>query len=147
MAKGGEQTTEATLPKWQEQAYQQGLNMAKDVSQVGYVPYYGPDVAAFSPLQQASFQGTDVMASAFGMPTTGGQQYMPQAETFAGGVQGYSSAPIFTQAKEALATNAPAQSQYLASFGIDPVTGAVGSRAPSQQPVALEMQGSSGGGK
>ena len=147
MAKGGEQSTEATLPKWQEQAYQQGLNMAKDVSQVGYVPYYGPDVAAFSPLQQASFQGTDLMAGAFGMPTTGGQAYMPQAETFAGGVQGYSSAPIYEQSKAALAAKAPAQAQYLASFGIDPVTGAVGSRAVSNQPYALEMQGSSGGGK
>ena len=145
MAKGGEQNTEATLPKWQEQAYQQGLNMAKDVSQIGYVPYYGPDVAAFSPLQQASFQGTDLMAGAFGMPTTGGQAYMPQAQTFAGGVQGYSSAPIYEQSKAALAAKAPAQAQYLASFGIDPVTGAVGSRAASNQPYELEMQGSGGG--
>ncbi|NBR39035.1 MAG: hypothetical protein EBT93_06395 [Alphaproteobacteria bacterium] len=147
MAKGGETQEMPILPSWQEKGYQQGLNLAKDVSQVGYVPYYGPDVAAFSPLQQASFQGTDVMANAFGMPTTGGQQYMPQAETYAGGVQGYSSAPIYTQAKEALAANAPAQSQYLASFGIDPVTGAVGSRAVTNQPYALEMGKSSGGGK
>lgn len=145
MAKGGTQQQEVTLPKFYETGLQQGLGMGRDIAAMGYVPYYGPDVAAFSPLQQAAFQGTDVMASAFGMPTTGGQQYMPQAETFAGGVQGYSSAPIFEQAQQQLATNAPAQAQYLASFGIDPVTGAVGSRAPSQQPVALEMQGSGGG--
>lgn len=145
MAKGGTQQQETTLPRFYETGLQQGLGMGRDIAAMGYVPYYGPDVAAFSPLQQAAFQGTDVMAGAFGMPTTGGQQYMPQAETFAGGVQGYSSAPIFTQAKGALAANAPAQSQYLASFGIDPVTGAVGSRAPSQQPVALEMQGGGGG--
>lgn len=145
MSKGGTQDTEATLPAWQEQAYQQGLNMAKDVSKVGYVPYYGPDIAAFSPMQEAAFRGTDVMASAFGMPTTGGQSYMPQAETFAGGVQGYSSAPLFEQSKAALASNAPAQAKYLASFGIDPVTGAVGSRAVSKQPYALEMQGGGGG--
>lgn len=147
MAKGGSQSQETTLPAWYETGLQQGVGMGRDVSQTGYVPYYGPDVAAFSPLQQASFQGTDTMASAFGMPTTGGQQYMPQAETFAGGVQGYSSAPIFEQAKETLAAKAPAQADYLASFSIDPVTGAVGSRAPSQQPVALEMQGGGGGGK
>ena len=145
MAKGGSQQSETTLPKWYETGLQQGLGMGRDVSQMGYVPYYGPDVAAFSPLQQASFQGTDVMAGAFGMPTTGGQQYMPQPETFAGGVQGYSSAPIYQQARETLAQQAPAQADYLASFGIDPVTGAVGSRAPSQQPVALEMQGGGGG--
>ena len=147
MAKGGTQQKETTLPKFYETGLQQGLGMGRDIAAMGYVPYYGPDVAAFSPLQQAAFQGTDVMAGAFGMPTTGGQQYMPQAETFAGGVQGYSSAPIFTQAQQQLAANRPAQAEYLASFGIDPVTGAVGSRAPSQQPVALEMQGSSGGGK
>ena len=147
MAKGGTQQQEVTLPKFYETGLQQGLGMGSDIAAMGYVPYYGPDVAAFSPLQQAAFQGTDVMAGAFGMPTTGGQQYMPQAETFAGGVQGYSSAPIFTQAKEALAANAPAQSQYLASFGIDPVTGAVGSRAVTNQPYALEMGKSSGGGK
>lgn len=147
MAKGGSQEQETTLPAWQEQAYQQGLNMAKDVSQMGYVPYYGPDVAAFSPLQQAAFQGTDQMSAAFGMPTSGGAAYMPQSQTFAGGVQGYSSAPIFTQAKADLASNAPAQAQYLASFGIDPVTGAVGSRAVNNQPYALEMQSSGGGGK
>ena len=147
MAKGGSQQQETTLPAWYETGLQQGLGMGKDIAAMGYVPYYGPDVAAFSPLQQAAFQGTDVMAGAFGMPTTGGQQYMPQAETYAGGVQGYSSAPIFEQAQQQLSANRPAQADYLASFGIDPVTGAVGSRAPSQQPVALEMQGSSGGGK
>lgn len=150
MAKGGQEQSSqtATLPAWQEQAYQQGLNMAGDVSQIGYVPYYGPEVAAFSPLQQASFQGTDQMAGAFGMPTTGGQQYMPQAETFAGGVQGYSSAPIYQQAVDTLAAERPAQAEYLASFGIDPVTGEVGSRTFRNQPYTLEMQPKpSSGGK
>lgn len=142
---GSRSSEKVTLPKFYETGLQQAVGMGRDVAQTGYVPYYGPDVAAFSPMQQASFQGTDAMASAFGMPTTGGQQYMPQAETFAGGVQGYSSAPIFEQAQQQLAANRPAQADYLASFGIDPVTGAVGSRAPSQQPVALEMQGSRGG--
>ena len=144
MSKGGTTQEMPILPTWQEKGYQQGLNLAKDVSQIGYVPYYGPDIAAFSPMQEAAFQGTDLMAGAFGMPTTGGQSYLPQSQNF-GGVQGYSSAPIFTQAKADLASNAPAQAQYLASFGIDPVTGAVGSRAVNNQPYALEMQGSGGG--
>lgn len=150
MAKGGQEqkTDTATLPAWQEQAYQQGLNMAGDVSQIGYVPYYGPEVAAFSPMQQASFANTDQMAGAFGMQGTGGQQYMPQAETFAGGVQGYSSAPIFEQAVDTLAQNRPAQADYIASFGIDPVTGEVGSRTFRNQPFNLEMQPKpSSGGK
>ena len=150
MAKGGQeqQSQSATLPAWQEQAYQQGLNMAGDISKIGYVPYYGPEVAAFSPLQEASFANTDQMAGAFGMQGTGGQQYMPQAETFAGGVQGYSSAPIYQQAVDTLAAERPAQADYLASFGIDPVTGEVGSRTFRNQPYALEMQPKpSSGGK
>lgn len=147
MAKGGTTQDSVTLPKFYETALQQQIGMAGDVAQTGYVPYYGPEVAAFSPMQQASFQGTDQMASAFGMPTTGGQQYMPQAETFAGGVQGYSSAPIYQQAVDTLSAQRPAQAQQLSSFTIDPVTGALGANAPTMQPVALEMQGGSKRGK
>lgn len=147
MAKGGSENKNMTLPKFYETALQQQIGMAGDVSQTGYVPYYGPEVAAFSPMQQASFQGTDQMASAFGMPTTGGQQYMPEAQTFAGGVQGYSSQPIYQQAVDTLAANRPAQAAHLESFTINPVTGAVGANAATQQPVALEMQGASRRGK
>ena len=82
-----------------------------------------------------------MMAGAFGMPTTGGQQYMPQAETFAGGVQGYSSsAPIYQQAVEALAAAAnPAQAAHLGSFTMDPVTGQVGANAATfrNQPYCI----------
>jgi hypothetical protein len=147
MAKGGSTETKTTLPKFYETALQQQIGMASDVAQTGYVPYYGPDVAAFSPMQQASFQGTDMMAGAFGMPTTGGQQYMPAPTQFEGGVQGYSSAPIYQQAVDTLAANRPAQAAHLESFTINPVTGEVGSNAASQQPVALEMQGGSRRGK
>jgi len=147
MAKGGSKDNSVTLPKFYETALQQQIGMAGDVSQTGYVPYYGPEVAAFSPMQQAAFQGTDQMASAFGMPTTGGQQYMPQAETFAGGVQGYSSAPLYDQAVAAHAAANPAQATQLGSFTMNPVTGEIGANAATQQPVALEMQGGSKRGK
>ena len=147
MAKGGSKDQKITLPKFYETALQQQIGMAGDASQTGYVPYYGPEVAAFSPMQQASFQGTDQMASAFGMPTTGGQQYMPQAETFAGGVQGYSSAPLYDQAVAAHAAANPAQAAQLGSFTMSPVTGAVGANAATQQPVALEMTAGSKRGK
>ena len=140
MAKGGSESKEATLPAWQEQAYQQCINFAKDVSQTGYVPYTGPEVAAFSPMQEAAFQSTDQMANAFGMQGTGGQQYMPQAQTFDGGVQGYSSIGLYDDAVQGLQQRAPAQAEYLASFGIDPVTGQVGSRAITNQDYKLEMQ-------
>lgn len=144
MAKGGSSQTETTMPKFAETGLQRAVGMGTDLSQMGYVPYYGPDVAAFSPMEQASFQGTDMMASAFGMPASGGQQYMPQAQSYAGGVQGYSSQPLYQQSVDTLAAERPAQANYLASFGIDPVTGEVGSRAATQQPVALEMQAQRG---
>ena len=144
---GGSSQQKTTLPKFAETGIQQVIRMGGDVAGMGYVPYYGPDVASFSPMQQASFQGTDQMAGAFGMPTTGGQQYMPEPTQFEGGVMGYSSAPIFQQSVDALAANRPGQAEYLSSFSIDPITGQPGSRMPTQQPVALEMQGGSRRGK
>lgn len=139
--KGGRQNTEKTMPRFAETAIQQGIGLARDVSGMGYVPYYGPDVAAFSPQQEAAFRGTDVMAESFGMPTTSGAQYMPQAQTFDGGIQGYSSAPAFEQSVDQLAMQRPGQAAYLESFTVDPLTGEVGSRSAARQPVALEMQG------
>ena len=143
--KGGRSNTEVTMPKFAETTLQQGIGMAKDVSALGYTPYYGPDVAAFSPQQQAAFQGTNQMADAFGMPSASGQQYMPQAQTFDGGIQGYSSAPAFEQSIDQLAAQRPGQAAYIDSFTIDPITGEPGSRAGVNQPVALEMSGGTRG--
>lgn len=144
---GGTREERTTLPKFYETALQQQIGLAGDVAEAGYVPYYGPDVAAFSPLQQAAFQGTDVMASAFGMPTTGGQQYMPAPTQFDGGAIGYSSAPLFEQSVGLLEAARPGQAEYLSSFTVDPITGESGVRAPTMQPVALEMTGGSKRGK
>ncbi len=144
---GGSSTTKPTVPKFLETGYQQGIGMGRDLSAMPYTPFYGPDVASMSPLEQASFQGTDVMASAFGMPTSGGQQYLPAPTQFEGGAMGYSSAPIFEQAVSELETRRPAQADYYNSFFIDPMTGEMGSRTIENQPVALEMQGGGRRGK
>ena len=146
MAKGGSQSQETTAPAFAERAEQQKIGLARDVSQLGYVPYFGPDVASFSPLQQAAFQGTDQMAGAFGMPVAQGE-YMPAPTTFAGGVQGYSSAPLFMESRGALQQNAPGLYNYLEGFSVDPMTGQPGAQTASQQPVVLEMQKPSSGGK
>ena len=90
-------------------------------------------------MQEAAFQGTELMADAFGMPSNQGMQYMPAPQQFEGGAMGYSSAPIFEGAQDALATNNPGQFDYINSFTIDPVTGARGSRMAASQPVKLEM--------
>lgn len=143
MAKGGRESTDATLPSFFETAVQQGVGMGTDASQLGNVVYRGPDVAAFSPMQNAAFQGTQQAAEAFGMDAGQGN-YMPEPVE-AGGAVGYSAAPVYDQAMQNFQQAAPGQANYIASFGIDPVTGRVGSRAATQQPVALEMQGGSRG--
>jgi len=147
MAKGGTTTQKPYVPRFAETAMQQGIGMATDLAplQDTYTPLYGPQVAALSPLEQASMQGTDMMASAFGMPTTGGQSYLPQAQTYEGGIQGYSARPMVESMISQFREERPAQAEYRESFGIDPVTGEVGSRAPENQPVALELQGGRSG--
>ena len=140
---GGSKEDKVTLPKFYETALQQQIGMAGDVSSTGYVPYYGPEVAAFSPQQQAAFQNTNQALGAFGMqaPTQQQQQsYMPEAQNF-GGFQGYSSQPMYQQAVDAHAAANPAQAEHLQSFTINPQTGDLGANAALNQPVALEMQG------
>jgi hypothetical protein len=134
--KGGSTTSSVTIPEYIEAAAQRNLNKAERISQIGYTPYYGPDVAAFTPMQQAGFQNIADTAGAFGMaaPTTqqdimGG---MGPATTYAGGVQGYSSAPIYEQALQTLGERRPGQKAYIDSFFIDPYAGgsAAGNFAP-----------------
>ena len=144
---GGTTTTKPYVPKFAETAMQQGVGIATDLAplQSTYTPLYGPQVAALSPLEQASMQGTDMMAGAFGMPTSGGRSYLPQAQTYDGGIQGYSARPMVEGMIDQFKTERPGQAEYRESFGIDPVTGEVGSRAPQNQPVELELQGGGGG--
>ena len=135
--KGGSTTSSVTIPEYIEAAAQRNLNKAERISQIGYTPYYGPDVAAFTPMQQAAFQGTAQMASAFGLPGGGMSQQdimggMPAPTTYAGGVQGYSAAPIYEQSLQTLGERRPGQKAYIDSFFIDPYAGgaAAGNFAP-----------------
>lgn len=123
--KGGSQTSSVQIPEYIEAAAQRNLNKAERISQLGYVPYYGPDVAALSPMQQAAMQNTAGAASAFGMATPTGQDIygMPAPTEYAGGIQGYSSAPVAQQSVDQLAAQRPAQKSYIDSFFIDPTSG------------------------
>ena len=108
--KGGKSSTEVSIPAWLEQAAQSGLARGQQAASIGYVPYRGPDVAALTPMQEAAMANTSMASSAFGlgaspMPGAG----MPAAQTFAGGVRGYSSAPIYDQAVNELKMRDPAQ--------------------------------------
>ena len=130
MGKGGSTTSTVEIPEYIEQAAKRNLNKAENISQIGYTPYYGPDVAAFTPFQESAFQNTADSASAFGMnvPLTqsnimGG---MGAPTTYADGVRGYSSAPMFEESLASLAANRPGQKDFIDSFFIDPFTGSAG---------------------
>ena len=155
MSKGGSTTSAVTIPEYIEAAAQRNLNKAERISQIGYTPYYGPDVAAFTPMQQAGFQNTADLAGAYGMAAPSSQQDiyggMGPATTYAGGVQGYSSAPMFEQSLQSLAQNRPGQKSYIDSFFIDPYSGggSAGNFAPidytGYQTGAAAARGEGGG--
>ena len=148
MSKGGTTSGSTEIPAWLESAAIENINKARDVSQIGYVPYYGPDVAAFSPMQQQSMQSTGNAASAFGLAPQGfdGTAGIPQAQTFAGGIQGYSSAPLYEQSLDKLFANAPAQYRAINDMFIDPFTGAAPRSGYGATPAQTAQMISGGGG-
>jgi hypothetical protein len=122
--KGGKTTTQVQIPKWLEAGAQQNMALANELAKIGYTPYFGPDVAALTPQQIAAMQGTNQAASAFGMASADPMAGMPAPETFAGGVQGYSSAPMYQDALAQLQATNPGQYAALMAPFINPVTGA-----------------------
>lgn len=126
--KGGSTTTSVQVPEYIEEAAKRNLSRADTISRIGYVPYFGPDVAAFTPTQEAAFQNVAGQAGAFGLatPAGGAMAGVPAPQQFAGGIQGYSSAPLYEQALGELTARRPAQVNLMESLFIDPVTGQVG---------------------
>jgi hypothetical protein len=123
--KGGSQSTSVEIPAWLQGAAQANLAKAGEISKIGYTPYYGPDVAAMTPLQQASISNTNLGASAFGLGGTPSPMAgMPTAQTFANGMQGYSSGGLYDQALAQLAARNPGQFAAIQAPFINPVTGA-----------------------
>jgi hypothetical protein len=147
MSKGGSNTSSTQIPAWLENAAIENINKGRDVSQIGYTPYYGADVAAFNPMQQQSMQSTGNAASAFGLAPQNfdAMAGMPEAQTFAGGVQGYSSAPLYEQAVSSLAQNRPAQYNAINSMFIDPFTGAPAQGNYAASPTQVSQMFSNGG--
>ena len=138
MGKGGSTSSTVAVPEYIEDAARRNLTEADKIRRLGFIPEYGPTVAAFTPTQEAAFQGTAQAAGAFGLP--GGEMSMqdisggmPEPTTYAGGVRGYSALPIYEQALEAFGQARPGQKQYIDSFFIDPFTGLPGSNM--QDPV------------
>jgi hypothetical protein len=110
-SKGGstKQSTQQNIAAYLESAARDNLNQAKIAGQIGYVPYYGPEVAGLSPQQTQSMQNTFNAQQAFGMAPQGAQfsTGLPEVQQFAGGVSGYSSGGLFDQALEELRARQP----------------------------------------
>lgn len=110
--KGGSQTTKMEIPKWIEEPATRNLARAEAAQKIGYMPYSGPQIAAFNPMQQAAMQANIGAGEAFGLLTPGSLQPlqgMPAPQTYAGGMQGYSSMPLYDQAVAELQSRSPNQ--------------------------------------
>jgi len=148
MSMGGSQNQTSTvkISQYLQDASKQNIARANQVADIGFTPWIGPDVAAFSPMQQASFANTGQAANAFGVAGGGmsGMEGMPQAQTFDNGVAGYSSYPMYEQARQELSRVNP--DQYAAIEGMfnqlsNQPAGLSKGGATAQQPA-----GSYGGG-
>lgn len=145
---GGRNQSSAQLPGFIEDAAQRAIQRGEQAAQIGFVPFSGPEVAAFTPMQEAAFAGTNQAASAFGLPTVSGPQF-PEPQTFAGGVRGFSSRGLLDEAISQLGQERPGQLEAIQSFFIDPVTGDLPLGTPVQSPavpVPTTQGGNDGGG-
>jgi hypothetical protein len=150
--KGGSSTTSVEVPQYIEDAAKFNLRQAgalgqPGIAQIGYVPYYGADVAAFTPTQEAAFQNVAGQAGAFGLTTPAGgvMAGMPTPQEFAGGIRGYSSAPMYEETLGEFARRRPAQFNLIESLFINPVTGEF-EGAPAVDATPPVVGGGGGGG-
>ena len=141
--KGGKETTTSSIPAWVQAPAERNIDRAELAQKIGYMPYYGPDIAAFNPTQQAAFNSNIGAAEAFGMVPQGSltamQGMAPEATTYAGGLQAYSSGNLFDQALAELESRRPGQfAQYNKMF-VNPFTGTQPEPvvAPTQQVARL----------
>lgn len=131
MSLGGKQTTETKIPDWLREPTIRAIERGENIAQIGYTPYYGPEVAAMTTDQRAAQQNNRDAAAAFGMNNTGGLNYLP-VEHFGNGAWGFSSQPIFESAMDQFRQERPGQYDYINSFFIDPSTGGYGGFGPGQ---------------
>ena len=145
---GGSKTTEVKIPEWLEDAGKEALARSRDVSRIPYAAYYGPDVAAMTPMQVAAMRGTNQMAEAFGSPTADVTAGMPPAQDY-GGMSAYSAGPMYDAALEELKNRQPGTYNAIMGQFIDPITGAMpaGATAAGGGPIGKPGGGGMGRGK
>ncbi len=122
---GGSRTVQTNeVPAYMEEAGQLAVEKAKQLYDLGKLPYMGPEVAAVNPYEAALARNVGGMASAFGLeaPSALGMSGMPTVTQ--GGMTGYSSYPAYIAAMEQLRDLRPDQYAYFAQMtGFNPITG------------------------
>jgi hypothetical protein len=127
---GGTQVVKNELPEWLRPHVEGNIDRAQQISNIGYVPYSGPDVAAFTPMQTDAMRNTNQMARAFGMNAQKVGAGMPKSQRFAGGVHGHSSLPLFNQSVRHVKQNRRGQFDAIMGQFINPRTGAAPAAGP-----------------
>lgn len=139
--KGGGQTSKVEIPSWVEGPASRNLQRAEQLAQMGYQPYYGPEVAAFNPMQIGAMQSAADAASAFGLAAPMDvASTIPQAQDFGNGMMGYGSGQGFEQAIAQFQQNQPRQAAIYNSMFAGPNANAGYQAGPA-------MGGTIGGGE
>jgi hypothetical protein len=139
--KGGSQQSKVEIPAWIEGPATRNLQRAEQLAQMGYQPYYGPEVAAFNPMQVASMQAAADAASAFGLAAPMNvASTIPQAQDFGNGMMGYGSGQGFNQAVSQFQQYQPQQAAIYNSLFTGPNANAGYQAGPA-------MGGTVGGGE
>lgn len=92
--KGGTTETTTRLDPRLEEGAASAVAGALQSAGLDYAPNRGMTIAAFTPQQQAAFQGANEAAAAFGLPTGGVN--MPTPET-SSGIEGYSTGGLYDE--------------------------------------------------
>jgi len=128
---GGSSSTTKTvqenkIPAYLTEASKLAVEEAKKIKEMGYLPYFGPEIAALNPYEQARAQNVGGMAAAFGLSAPAVMDMSGVDTATSGGVTGYTTAPAYFSALERLKELRPDQYEYFANLGrFDPITGAV----------------------
>ena len=142
--KGGSTETKVEVPEYLQDAAIANLDYAGQMADIGYIPYSGPEIAAFNQAQTSAFDNTNDMAGSYGLQQAdySNGYGVPAATRFADGSMGYSSMPMYNEMMKQFARDRPAQKQAIDNFFINPLTGAGGSSsynpAQSEAPVAAK---------
>ena len=137
---GGGSTTKVQIPTWIQEPMQRGIARAEQMAQMGYQPYYGPEVAAFSPMQTAAMQSAADAATAFGMaPQMNVMASIPTPTEYVGGVRGYGSGDIFEQSVNEFQKRQPEQNQIYSNLFTGPRVNAIDyGQDTDQRPVMTD---------